>query len=147
MLYSYKGEYPTLLPERIRLSSGLTRTDSSTFTTEELTDAGYVAAGDPPSFDGDTQKVIWNGTAWEVVELTTEEINAMVAKLWEEVRESRDTKIEEVEWRVFRHQSEERAGITTHTDSISDLDTYIKQLRDIPQTYTNPNDVVWPELP
>ena len=71
----------------------------------------------------------------------------MIAKLWEEVRESRNIKIEEVEWRVFRHQSEERAGITTHSDNISDLDTYIKQLRDIPQTYTNPNDVVWPELP
>ena len=147
MLYSYKGEYPTSLPERIRLSDGSTRTDSSTFTTEELTDAGYVAAGDSPSFDGDTQKVIWNGTAWEVVELTTEEINTRVEKLWEEVRESRDTKIKEIEWRVFRHQSEERVGITTHSDNISDLDTYIKQLRDIPQTYTNPNDVVWPELP
>ena len=147
MLYSYKGEYPELLPERIRLSSGLTRTDSSTFTAEEITDAGYVSVEDPPSFDGDTQKVIWNGTAWEVVELTTEEINAIAAKLWEEVRESRDTKIEEIEWRVFRHQSEERAGITTHVDNISDLDTYIQELRDIPDTYSNARDVEWPSFP
>ena len=147
MLYSYNNNYPEPLPERIRLSDGSTRTDSSTFTTEELTDAGYVAAGDSPSFDGDTQKVIWNGTAWEVVELTTEEINARVAKLWEEVRESRDTKIEEIEWRVFRHQSEERAGITTHVDNISDLDTYIQELRDIPETYSNARDVEWPSLP
>ena len=147
MLYSYNNNYPEPLPERIRLSDGSTRTDSSTFTTEELTDAGYVAAGDSPSFDGDTQKVIWNGTAWEVVELTTEEINARVAKLWEEVRESRDTKIEEIEWRVFRHQSEERAGITTHIDNISDLDTYIQELRDIPETYSNARDVEWPSLP
>ena len=147
MLYSYKGEYPTSLPERIRLSDGSTRTDSSTFTEEELADAGYIEAGDSPAYDSDTQKVIWNVTAWEVVELTTEEINARVAKLWEEVRESRDTKIKEVEWRVFRYQSEERAGITTHIDNISDLDLYIKKLRDIPQTYSDANDVQWPAYP
>ena len=146
MLYSYKGEYPTSLPERIRLSDGSTRTDSSTFTEEELADAGYIEAGDSPAYDSDTQKVIWNGTAWEVVSLTTEEINDRLAELWTEVRANRDNKIKEVEWRVFRYQSEERLGITTHSDNISDLDDYLKKLRDIPQTYSNPNDVVWPDL-
>jgi|TARA_E500000178_G_scaffold353087_1_gene418079 hypothetical protein len=146
MLYSYKGQYPKPLPERIRLSDGSTRTDSSTFTEEELTDAGYVAAGDSPSFDGDTQKVIWNGTAWEVVSLTTEEINSRTAKLWVEVRETRDLKINEVEWRVMRNLSETRLGITTTTDSISDLDTYIQALRDITTSTTNPLEVVWPTL-
>ena len=146
MLYSYKGAYPTLLPERIRLSDGSTRTDSSTFTEEELADAGYIEAGDSPAYDSDTQKVIWNGTAWEVVSLTTEEINDRLAELWTEVRANRDNKIKEVEWRVFRYQSEERLGITTHSDNISDLDDYLKKLRDIPQTYSNPNDVVWPDL-
>ena len=146
MLYSYKGAYPLSLPERIRLSDGSTRTDSSTFTDEELTDAGYIEAGDPPAYDSDTQKVIWNGTAWEVVSLTTEEINDRLAELWTEVRANRDNKIKEVEWRVFRYQSEERLGITTHSDNISDLDDYLKKLRDIPQTYSNPNDVVWPDL-
>ena len=146
MLYSYEGQYPTSLPERIRLSDRSTRTDSSTFTEEELTDAGYIGAGDPPSFDGDTQKVIWNGTAWEVVSLTTKEINDRLAELWAEVRTNRDNKIKEVEWKVFRYQSEERLGITTHSDNISDLDDYLKKLRDIPQTYSNPNDVVWPSI-
>ena len=146
MLYSYKGQYPKPLPERIRLSDGSTRTDSSTFTEEELTDAGYVAAGDSPSFDGDTQKVIWNGTAWEVVSLTTEEINSRTAKLWVEVRETRDLNINEVEWRVMRNLSETRLGITTTTDSISDLDTYIQALRDITNSTTNPLEVVWPTL-
>ena len=42
MLYSYNGEYPTDIPERIRLSDGSTRTDSSTYTEEEIADAGYV---------------------------------------------------------------------------------------------------------
>ena len=145
MLYSYNGQYPTSLPERIRLSDGSTRTDSSTFTSEELTDAGYVAAGESPSFDGDAQKVIWNGTAWEVVSLTTEEIDAKLAELWAELRSSRDTKIKEVEWRVMRNLSETRQGLDT-TDNISDLDTYIQALRDITSTTTNPLEVSWPIL-
>ena len=145
MLYSYKGEYPTSLPERIRLSDGITRTDSSTFTEEELTDAGYVAAGDYPAYDSTTQKVIWNGTAWEVIDLTTEEINAIVNQQWAEVRESRDAKIKEVEWRVMRNLSETRQGLDT-TDNISELDTYIQALRDITSTTTNPLEVSWPTL-
>ena len=145
MLYSYKGQYPTSLPERIRLSDGSTRTDSSTFTEEELTDAGYIAAGDYPAQDSTTQKVIWNGTAWEVVDLTTEEINAIVNQQWAEVRESRDTKIKEVEWRVMRNLSETRQGLDT-TDNITDLDTYIQALRDITSTTTNPLEVSWPIL-
>jgi len=145
MLYSYKEQYPGPLPERIRLSDGSTRTDSSTFTEEELTDAGYVAAGDSPPFDGDTQKVVWNGVAWEVVSLTAEEINSRTAELWTEVRETRDLKINEVEWRVMRNLSETRQGIDT-TDNITDLDTYIQALRDITSTTTNPLEVSWPVL-
>ena len=145
MLYSYKGQYPTSLPERIRLSDGSTRTDSSTFTEEELTDAGYIAAGESPAYDNATQKVIWNETVWEVIDLTTEEINSIVNQHWAEVRESRDAKIKEVEWRVMRNLSETRQGLDT-TDNISDLDTYIQALRDITSTTTNPLEVSWPIL-
>lgn len=145
MLYSYKGQYPSSLPERIRFSDGSTRTDSSTFTNEELTDAGYVAAGDSPSYDNDTQKVIWNGSSWEVVSLTLSERVSRVAELWTEVRENRDEKIKEVEWRVMRNMSETRQGVDT-TDNITDLDTYVQALRDITSTTTNPLEVVWPTL-
>ena len=93
MAYSYKGQYPTSLPERIRLSNGSTRTDSSTFTAEEITNAGYIAAGNAPSYNASTQKVIWNGTAWEVVSLTTEEINANVQSQWAEVRQTEILKL------------------------------------------------------
>ena len=146
MLYSYKGQYPSALPERIRLSDGSTRTDSSSFTNEELTDAGYVSAGDPPSYDNDTQKVTWNDSSWEVVSLTSSEIASRVAELWEEVRQNRDDKIKEVEWRVMRNISETRQGVDT-TDNITDLDTYIQTLRDITSNTTNPLEVSWPDTP
>ena len=147
MLYSHNNEYPAPLPERIRLSSGLTRTDSSTFTAEEIADAGYVSVEDPPSFEEKTEKLIWNGSAWEVIALTDEELAVKNAAEWAEIRGVRDNKIKESEWRIFRYQSEERAGITTHTDNISDLDNYIKKLRDIPQTYSSVGDIVWPDEP
>ena len=51
-LYSYKTEYPTTkIPEMITLSDGSTRTDSSTFTSDELLDAGYVEVSNPPDYD------------------------------------------------------------------------------------------------
>jgi hypothetical protein len=41
-LYSHKNQYPQPIPNRIRLPDGFTRTDSSTFTPEELT-ASYAS--------------------------------------------------------------------------------------------------------
>jgi len=145
MLYSYNNQYPQVLPHRIRLSSGLTRTDSSTFTAEELADAGYVLVDSSPLFEDTTHKLVWNSGSWEVVSLTDEEIAANTKSLWDEVRELRDIKINEVEWRVMRNLSETRIGITTTTDNISDLDTYIQALRDIGEQ-TDPKNITWPEL-
>lgn len=147
MLYSHNNQFPQPLPERIRLSSGLTRTDSSTFTEEEIADAGYVPAGENPSFNDDTEKVIWNGSAWEVVALTDAEIAFKTDSLWKEIRDARNEKIKEIEWRVFRYHSEVRLGITTTTDDISKLDTYIQELRDITTSKSNPLDVTWPVTP
>ena len=147
MLYSFNGEYPIdTLPHRIRLSDGSTRTDSSTFTSEELVDAGYVEVSNPPDFNQETHKLVWSGTEWQTVLLTESEISARNEQRWRDIRLTRDQRIERIEWRIMRHQSETRQGITTTTDNISDLDTYIQALRDITSTTTNPLEVVWPVL-
>lgn len=147
MLYSYQNQYPTELPERIRLSDGSTRTDSSTFTEEELADAGFFPVEDMPSYDGDTHKVIWNNNTltWEVVPRTEEEISEQLEQDWKELRATRDIKIKEVEWRVFRYQSQIRLGLDP-VDNIENLDVYIQSLRDITSTVSNPLEVVWPTL-
>ena len=146
MLYSHNNNYPEPLPERIRLSDGSTRTDSSTFTAEELADAGYVAVGEYPSFDGDTQKVTWDGSSWQVVALTESEISAIQKELWDEVRHHRKIKMEEVEWRIFRNLSETRIGITTTTDDLGELDAYMQALRDITNS-SDPSSITWPDVP
>ena len=146
-LYSYKTEYPTTeIPERIRLSNGSTRTDSSTFTSDELVDAGYVEVSNPPDFNQETHKVIWNGTEWQTISLTEYEISVRNVKRWQEIRETRDAKIKEIEWRIMRNLSETRQGLDT-TDNIADLDSYIQKLRDITSSTTNPLEVSWPSKP
>jgi hypothetical protein len=150
MLYSINGEYPIdTLPHRIRLSDGSTRTDSSTFTADELSSAGITTVSNPPSYNSNTHKLTWdnNDVEWEIVALTTEELADLNDLAWQNIREERDSLLKQVDEKVLRYQSEVRIGITTTTDNISDLDTYAQALRNIPSTYSNPNDVEWPNTP
>ena len=150
MLYSIKGNYHVeTLPHRIRLSDGSTRTDSSTFTADELSSAGITTVSDPPEYNADTHKLTWDNIdiEWEVVALTQQEIDNLISIAWQGVRDERDSLLQKVDEKVLRYQSEVRIGITTTTDNISDLDTYAQALRDIPSTYSNPNDVEWPTAP
>lgn len=150
MLYSIKGNYPVeTLPHRIRLSDGSTRTDSSTFTADELSSAGITTVSDPPEYNADTHKLTWDNSdiEWEVIALTQEEIDNLISIAWQGIRNERDSLLKKTDEKILRYQSEVRIGITTTTDNISDLDTYAQALRDIPSTYSNPNDVEWPNTP
>lgn len=150
MLYSIKGNYPVeTLPHRIRLSDGSTRTDSSTFTTDDLSNAGITTVSNPPSYNQNTQKLTWNEIEidWEVIDLTQEQIEELTNLAWQNIRKKRDSLLQQVDGKVLRYQSEVRIGITTTTDNISDLDTYAQALRDVPSTFSDPGNVVWPTYP
>lgn len=73
-LYTKNGSYPKPIPFRIELSDGRTRTDPSSFTAEEIADAGYIEVADTPSISND-QVLIWDGSNWLVRDKTEEEIN------------------------------------------------------------------------
>jgi len=79
MLYSLNGQYPTEIPFRIVLSDGRTRTDPSTFTEQEIADAGYVVVPEPPT-KGPYQRLLWDGTVWSLEETRTLE-EAILIKL------------------------------------------------------------------
>ena len=69
--YSYKGRYPVdwnEIPDRIRLSNGNTKTDKTTFTLEELIDAGYkvIKPLDLSDFNEETHDYGWSGTEWQI---------------------------------------------------------------------------------
>jgi|TARA_B100000073_G_C23639847_1_gene536170 hypothetical protein len=150
MQYSINGDYPiTSLPHRIRLSNGLTKTDNTTFTDDDLVSAGITTVADTPTYNTNTHKVVWNRetTEWDVVELSEDELENLNMSKWDVIRTQRDSLLNDCDQRVLRYQSEERAGITTHADSISDLDTYMQALRDIPQTNSDPDSISWPTAP
>lgn len=77
-LYSRDRQRPAALPFRVRLPSGLTRTNPHTFTDAELAEWGFVGPYSVPEFDPDNQRLTWDSEllAYEIVELTPEEKDA-----------------------------------------------------------------------
>jgi len=144
-LYSYRGAEPQVLPESITLSSRLTRTDSTTYTTEELADAEYVVIEQEKPYPTMFQKTEWTGTSWILVDMTPEEKEQTISNNWGTIWQKRDFLIRNNEWRIFRYQSQIRLGITPE-DDISKIDTYIQALRDITKQADSCN-IIWPVNP
>tara|TARA_B100001093_G_scaffold510322_1_gene575968 strand:+ start:1408 stop:1851 length:444 start_codon:yes stop_codon:yes gene_type:complete len=137
-MYSHKQQYPIEnIPEKIRLSDGSVRTDSSTFTADEIADAGYVSVSNPPSIT-EKQLLKWTGTEWSIVDNTA---NATLEK-WKEIRTERNRRISEADARVMRYHAFARVS-KEQIDEIDVLDTYIQELRDI-TTQSDPFNINWP---
>lgn len=83
-LYSLNGAYPRDLPHRIVLSDGRTRTDNTTFTAEELADAGWVEVADRPSV-ADYQTLTWENGAWVVTDYTADQMRIEAQKRRENI--------------------------------------------------------------
>ena len=81
-VYSIKQAYPIEnIPFRIRVSDGFTRTDPSSFTPDELADAGVVAVDDSPDYDFKTHSLSWGGSDWVLTELSDEQKENLKDKL------------------------------------------------------------------
>lgn len=145
-LYTKNGSYPQPIPFRIRLSNGLTRTDPTSFTPEEIADAGYTAVPDMP-VPNSVQKVFWDSqtSQWILEDKTLEELQAEKEAVWRQIREERDRRINEVAWRYERWARYNRLGLN-QIDDIEKLDKYVQALADIPQKQNDPYDIVWPVL-
>jgi len=81
---------------------------------------------------------------------------ALNAQKWSHIRSERNKKIEETDNIYLRHHRELRNGkapddaqnpTALSSSQLAELDDYVQDLADIPQTYSNPDDVVWPEKP
>jgi hypothetical protein len=58
---------------------------------------------------------------------------------WEEIREQRNKRLQETDWINMADVKK----VVNKNDWVN----YRQQLRDLPQTYTEPENVVWPEKP
>lgn len=98
-LYSYNRAYPQPLPFRIRLSDGRTRTDPTTFTTEEIADAGYTPVSDAPSIN-DSQILEWDSPTlnWSIRDKTAEELAAENKTKLDSITKHRDELIAQGFW-------------------------------------------------
>jgi hypothetical protein len=72
-----------------------------------------------------------------------QEIERLLEEKWDEVRMTRDQKMKDFEWRYVRYERERRMGIPT-TDDITKMDFHMKQLADIPNVATSPDNIIWP---
>lgn len=137
MLYSYKNEYPKSIPERITLSNGTKRTDSSTFTEEELNDAGYKLVPNPPFVDTH-QKIEWNGNDWNIIFKS----EADKQQEWRNIQEICLRILKDTDYRVLKAYE---LGVQVNPELVK----YRQAIRDVFNNVENvdPWNVVWPIKP
>src|SRR6056300_1624450 len=96
-LYSYKGSWPTRLPNRLKFEDGFTKTDKTTFTAEDIAAAGWIEVEDPPVVNY-PNKLEWDGENWSVREPNASEI----AFKWQEIRNECTRKLAETDYKVIK---------------------------------------------
>lgn len=142
-LYSHNGLEPNILPHRIVLSNGTSRTDNTTFTEEEIADAGFTGPYERPEFNLNTQKLIWNSEtlSYSIEELPNQTAQITEELLWSRLREERNFRLSSTDWIVLEDSpfTEEKKV---------EWKTYRQSLRDLPSTIINITDnILWPEEP
>tara|TARA_Y100000114_G_C11571096_1_gene236435 strand:+ start:131 stop:565 length:435 start_codon:yes stop_codon:yes gene_type:complete len=136
-LYSFKGNFPDVLPDRIRLSNGETKTDKSNFTDSDLADAGYILAPDKPDVSSyDFHVLNWSSDSDKWL-LRTEPTDAEKNREMAVVRNQRDELLKEAD--IISLRSLENGIIDPH------IKKYKQALRDIPTTIKTPfGRIEWP---
>jgi len=138
-IYTKNGEYPKQLPHMIRLSNGTVRSDHSTFTAQEIIDAGYVEVENPPIVEY-PNKLEWDVANLQWIVRPHNDRELMVR--WDELRRDCDRLLTETDYKVIK-------SIETNIPLDEHYVTYRQELRDL---YNNTNDidpwnVVWPTKP
>ena len=135
-LYSFKGQYPTSLPDRIRLSDGRTRTDSSTFTPEEIIDAGWISVEAPPIVEY-PNKLEWSENGW----ISRAPTELEMYQQWNVVQAECVQRLGSSDYKVIKSLE---SGVSLNPGLIS----YRQKLRDIYNNVDNldPWFIEWPVL-
>lgn len=135
LLYSHQGQKPQELPERIRLSNGRTRTDSSTFTEEEIADAGFTGPYEIPEYNAEIETLEWDSelSDWEIIPISDD-------ILWERLRNRRNFILSNTDWTQLPDAPLTSAKKTAWT-------SYRQELRDLPASTVDPKNVTWPTQP
>jgi hypothetical protein len=136
-LYYKDNSLPKELPFRITLSNGMTRTDPSSFTDEEIADAGYIEAPAKPRIVEAGKSIVWNFETheWKIVgEALTEEQST---NLWYfKNKETQEILLQETQWMVARNLE---LGIVDE-----EFDAYRQELENF-DLFGDPATKQWPK--
>ena len=137
ILYSKNGEYPQEIPFMITLSTGMVRSDPSTFSAEEIADAGYIEAPEPPHYEY-PNRLDWDGSNWFVRDPNQQEI----AQKWAEIQTRCIGLLSETDYKVIKAYEQGDPADPAYV-------AYRQQLRDIYNKlgYDSPWFIQWPEKP
>ncbi len=140
-LYSFSGQEPKELPDRIRLPGGYTKTDRTTFSEQDLIDAGYIGPFEKPEYDPQKQELIWDSESlsytindFPVPPEPTEEDH------WRNLRGWRNTLLSGTDW-IFM------PDVDISEEKKEEWVAYRKLLRDLPENTEDPTNVTWPIEP
>lgn len=133
--YSYQRQEPQELPQRIRLSNGRTRTDSSSFTDEEISNAGFTGPYERPEYDPEIETQSWDSESKEWI--TTPILDEV---FWERLRNQRNR-------RLFMSDSTQLSDAPLTSSQKTAWTTYRQALRDLPENTEDPKNVTWPSQP
>ena len=139
-LYSFRGQYPSTIPFRIRLPNGSTRTDPNTFTPDDIIAAGYTAVSDPP-IPTPTQVLGWNSDtiSWFIRDKTPEELQAEINAQWNVIRAERNSLLSASDWT----QLPDSPLTIEQKQSWAE---YRQSLRDV-TLQSDPFNITWPIAP
>ena len=139
-LYSHNGLEPSILPHRITLNNGNSRTDVTTFTDQEIVDAGFTGPYEKPEYDENRQEIFWNSETlmWvvsdrvvpepQIVEKTEEELFYLLRQRrnfllsdsdWTQTLDSPLTEDERSLWKVYRQKLRD---LPSTIDNIKEFD-------------------------
>lgn len=139
MLVYKENTIPAEPPHRIILSDGSTRTDATSFTEEELIDAGYSIAPPKPRIIPGDSEIRWNTTTgqWDIVQVTV----FRGAFGWhDENNKVRNILIEEAKFDRLRaiEKGEDRTPYDEHISTLENL-----SVEDLTK---DPTLIEWPQL-
>jgi hypothetical protein len=131
-LYSYKGETPRPLPNKIRLNDGTAPSDPSTFTDEQIAESGFTGPYVVPDYDQTYQRMYWDSEKLEYIiediqrpgfEMTEQEV-------WAGIRNVRNILLQESDWTILPD-----SPLTDKQRQAAII--YRQKLRDHPSTITD----------
>jgi hypothetical protein len=140
-LYSFNGQEPKEIPDRIRFPGGSTKTDRTTFSEQDLINAGYIGPFDRPEYDPQKQELVWDSEtlSYKINDFPVPPEPTQEDYLFQ-LRVQRNGILSATDWAVMPDSplSEEKK---------QEWVEYRQLLRDLPENTIDFSDVTWPEEP